>query len=214
MLSPSRSIKLPFTLLAAPSKQACCDAHAYGLKLTNPTAGLNPANTPYNYEKVVSGHVIFVSAASEAHKVLSPTWSDRIGESFLAAIERYANPVLGKMRVDDVAAKDIVSLAPIWSAKPDLGRKQRQRISTVLSFAKAQGWRTSSVPTAAELSHGLGKQPVGRSYAAMPFGEVPAFFDHLLAMEQRWLGLSAQGSATAKWIAWRLFPRNADMGFM
>ena len=130
-------------------------------------------------------HVTFAAAATEAHKALSPTWSDRTGESFLAAIERYANPVLGKMRVDDVAAKDIVAaLAPIWSAKPDLGRKQRQRISTVLSYAKAQGWRTNAVPTAAELSHGLGKQPVGRNYAAMPFAEVQAFFDHLLAKEQ------------------------------
>ena len=130
-------------------------------------------------------HVTFAKAMAEAHKALSGAWMPQTGEAFLAAMERHAIPALGKMRVDDVAAKDIVAaLAPIWSTKPDLARKQRQRISTVLSYAKAQGWRTNAVPTASELSHGLGKQPVGQSYAAMPFAEVPAFFDHLLAMEQ------------------------------
>jgi hypothetical protein len=30
--------------------------------------------------------------------------------------------------------------------------------------------------------------------------------------QEKWLGLFAQGSATDKWIACRLFPQSADMG--
>jgi hypothetical protein len=33
-----------------------------------------------------------------------------------------------------------------------------------------------------------------------------------IAVIERWLGLSEQGSATDKWIVCRLFPRTTDMG--
>lgn len=84
-------------------------------------------------------------------------------------------------RVDSITASDITAaLAPIWTSKPDMARKVKQRIRTVLNFAHGKGWRAAEAPSRS-ITVGLPRQPKGGNYSAMPYAEVPAFVARLRA---------------------------------
>ena len=55
-----------------------------------------------------------------------------------------------------------------------MARKVRQRIGMVLNFAHSKGWRAAEAPRKS-VSMVLPKPVKGGNYAAMPYGEVPAF---------------------------------------
>ncbi|SEQ48297.1 tyrosine-type recombinase/integrase [Sphingobium sp. YR768] len=118
----------------------------------------------------------FRKAADECHAELSKGWTDKYAAAFLASLKEHAVPSLGNIRVDHIEASTIRdALAPIWIEKPVIARKVRQRIGTVLNFAKSKGWRATEAPTRS-VSVGLSRQPKGKNFAAMPYVEVPGFF--------------------------------------
>ena len=54
-------------------------------------------------------------------------------------------PRLGKRSVADISTADIMAvLMPIWNEKPETARRVRQRISTVMKWAVAQGYRADN----------------------------------------------------------------------
>lgn len=119
---------------------------------------------------------VFRKAAGECHTELSKGWTDKHAAAFLATLKEHAFPALGNIRVDHIEASTIRdALAPIWIEKPVVARKVRQRISTVLNFSKSKGWRATEAPTTS-VTVGLSRQPKGKSFAAMPYIDVPAFF--------------------------------------
>jgi len=121
----------------------------------------------------------FKDAAIAAHKALAPTWSDKTGDAFLASLQEHAFPSLGRKRVDEVDADDIATtLKAIWTTKPGMGRKVRQRIGKVLDFAKAKRWRENETPRYS-VSTLVGKAGEGKNFPAMPYDEVPQFFADL-----------------------------------
>lgn len=121
----------------------------------------------------------FRDAATKAHAALAPSWSSKTADQFLASLKEYAFPTLGKKRVDLIDADDIaVALAPIWTQKPEMGRKVRQRIGKVLDFAKAKRWRESEAPRKS-VSTLVGKSKANGNYPAMPYYDVPAFYADL-----------------------------------
>ncbi|RVT93133.1 tyrosine-type recombinase/integrase [Sphingomonas crocodyli] len=123
----------------------------------------------------------FREAVEECHKALSPSWSARQGASFLASLKQHAYPHMGRKRVDQIDAADIISaLAPIWTTLGDMPRKVRGRISTVLNFSHSKGWRPTEAP-GRSVSAGLPKRKAGGNYAAMPYDDVPAFVSSLAA---------------------------------
>jgi len=75
------------------------------------------------------------------------------------------------------------ALAGIWTEKPVMARKLRVRINQVLGFSRSKGWRTAPLPDAKEVRKGLAKHSRTSHFAAMPFKEVPAFTQGLLAEE-------------------------------
>jgi integrase len=121
----------------------------------------------------------FKVATIAAHAALAPGWSKRTADSFLSSLQEHAYPLLGSKRVDMIHADDIAAvLAPIWTRKPDIARKVRQRIAKVLDFAKAKRWRESEAPRQS-VSTLVGKAVVGGNYPAMPYYDVPAFYADL-----------------------------------
>jgi integrase len=117
----------------------------------------------------------FAKAMEAAHAELSKGWAEKTAEGFKASLEEHALPKLGNRRVDQIEAEQVIAaLSPIWTTKPQIARKVRQRIMTVLSFSKSRGWRTERVPDAREISNGLAKQPVSESHPAVPYKQVPA----------------------------------------
>ncbi|MBC2651350.1 tyrosine-type recombinase/integrase [Novosphingobium aerophilum] len=124
----------------------------------------------------------FAEAVTEAHEALCKGWSARTAKAFKASLEEHANPKLGSFKVDAIGSAEVITaLAPIWTDKPVMARKVRSRIGQVLAFAKARGWRKDALPDARELRTGLSKQSRGGNFAAMPYGEVPAFVEGELA---------------------------------
>ncbi len=120
------------------------------------------------------------AVATHAAQEKSHSWSGKTADAFLSSLETHAYPTLGKMRVDLVEAEHIANaLAPIWTAKPDMAKKVRQRIATVLDFAKAKNWRATEAPRKA-VGALTGKTKRGGHFEAMPYAEVPGYFRSLM----------------------------------
>jgi integrase len=123
----------------------------------------------------------FKEAAEITHQALKDGWTEKGQKVFLRSLENHAYPALGRLRVDNITAADITNaLAPIWTSKPDMARKVKQRIRTVLNFSHGKGWRTAEAPSRS-VTVGLPRQPKGGNYSAMPYAEVPAFVAKLQA---------------------------------
>ena len=121
----------------------------------------------------------FREVATLTHAALKSGWAEKGGQAFLSCLENHAFATMGDKRVDTITADDITMvLAPIWTTKPDLGRKVRQRIGTVLNFAHSKGWRAAEAP-GKSVTVGLPRQPRGGNYSAMPYVDVPAFVSEL-----------------------------------
>jgi integrase len=123
----------------------------------------------------------FREASIIAHDALKDGWTVKVAQVFLRSLENHAFPTLGAKRVDHITAGDITAaLAPIWTAKPDMARKVKQRIRTVLNFAHSKGWRPAEAPSRS-VTVGLPRQPKAGNYSAMPYAELPAFVAQLWA---------------------------------
>jgi integrase len=75
-------------------------------------------------------------------------------------------------------------LTPLWQDKTETANRVRNRIESVLDFAKAQGWREgdNAARWRGHLDHLLpSKRKVAKAehYAAMPWKDVPAFIAKL-----------------------------------
>lgn len=120
-----------------------------------------------------SGHT-FEAAARAAHEALKAGWAAKNAGAFLTSLEEHAFPALGQLRVSEIEASHIQEmLRPIWLKIPVMASKVRQRVSTVLNYAKSQGWRQTEVPTRS-VTVGLPRQPKGGNFDAMPYADVPA----------------------------------------
>ena len=66
---------------------------------------------------------------------------------WLSTLERYAFPVLGQLPVSAIDAMLVHRvLEPIWSTKPHVGQRLRERIEAVLDYAKAMKLRGGENP--------------------------------------------------------------------
>ena len=126
-------------------------------------------------EKHRSSAVIptFREAAVMVHQEHRPSWKNpKHARQWLSTLEAYAFPSFGDLpvnQIDGPMVRDV--LAEIWLAIPEMARRVRQRIRTVLDFAHAKGWREAETPLRSIL-RGLPKQPkIRRHLAAMPWQE-------------------------------------------
>lgn len=108
--------------------------------------------------------------------------NDKHGEQWMTTLKTYAYPALRNVPVDQIGTPEVLRvLAPIWLAKPETARRVRQRIATVLDYAKAAGYRSGGNPVEG-IAKALPRQPDRRDHhAAMPYTEVSAFIERLLA---------------------------------
>jgi integrase len=102
-------------------------------------------------------------------------------------LREYAAP-LRSMPIDAITTEDILAvLKPIWSTKAETASRLRGRIERVLNAAKAKGLRSGENPAAwrGHLENLLPKrQKLTRGHhAAMPYADVPTFFDKLRKRE-------------------------------
>ncbi len=123
----------------------------------------------------------FKAATLTCHGDLQSGWAPKNAAAFLASLTEHAFPHIGNVRVDQIESSHLRDmLAPIWTDKPEMARKIRQRAGIVLNYAKAKGWRTTEAP-GKSVTMGLARGHRGGNFAAMPYVDVPAFVAELMA---------------------------------
>lgn len=128
----------------------------------------------------------FEQAASQCIAARQHEWkNEKHRHQWAATLKTYAYPVMGKLPVDQVTMELVLEvLEPIWTTKTETATRLRQRIETVLDWAKARKLRTGDNP--ASLKGGLGQLlPKASKIAkvkhqpALPYQQVHAFVQAL-----------------------------------
>ena len=116
----------------------------------------------------------FEQAATKVYAMYRPNWrSDHHAAQWRASLRSYVYPKLGRMRVDGITTADVMAvLSPIWNTRQATARRVRQRISAVMKWTIAQGYRMDN-PAGEALGAALPKQGgIKRHFKALPYGEV------------------------------------------
>lgn len=119
----------------------------------------------------------FAEAAEQVHEEHKASWENaKHAAQWIQTLRTYVIPQLGTRRVDQIETPDVLRVqSPIWLTKPETARRVRQRIGTVLDWAKAAGHRTGDNPGEG-VAKGLPKQGEREEHhAALPYSKVPAF---------------------------------------
>ena len=98
---------------------------------------------PIQAKREAKAVLTFEEAARKVHALHLPTWRNaKHAAQFIATLETYTFPRLGKLKVGQVNTGDVLAvLSPIWTDKPETAARVKQRIGTVMKWAIAQGWR-------------------------------------------------------------------------
>lgn len=124
----------------------------------------------------------FEQAARRVHAQHALSWRNaKHGAQWLSTLESYAFPTIGALRINQIDVPDVLRvLSPIWLSRPETARRVRQRIRTVLDWARAAGHRDGENPVGPVLAKALPRQSgASGHHAALPYTETPAFIREL-----------------------------------
>ena len=123
----------------------------------------------------------FKEAATKVHAEHKASWRNgKHQDQRLSTLEAHVFPKMGDLRVDLIGTPEVLKvLKVIWLTKPETARRVRQRIRTVLDWAKTAGLRSGDNP-ADGVARGLPAQPRRDGhFKALPFIDVPDFIQKL-----------------------------------
>jgi integrase len=101
---------------------------------------------PIAARKRTNSIVTFKAAAEEVHRLRKPTWRNgKHAQQWLNTVKEHAYPHIGQRRIDVITSADVMAvLMPIWNSHPETARRVKQRIGTIMDWAKAKGWRSDN----------------------------------------------------------------------
>ncbi|WP_171208726.1 MULTISPECIES: integrase arm-type DNA-binding domain-containing protein [unclassified Ruegeria] len=166
---------------------------------------------PLRAKREAQSVLTFEAATRKVHEIHEPSWRNKKhAAQFLATLQTYAFPRMGRIRVSEVSTADVLAvLQPIWLEKPETARRVRQRIGTVLKWAIAQGWRQDN--PAQNIGSALPRQDKTQQHRkSIHYNEVAGFLEAVrssgallstkLALELIILTATRSGEARlAKW---------------
>lgn len=123
----------------------------------------------------------FKEAAYTVHAEHSASWKNaKHGNQWINTLTQYVFPFFGDQPVNQINTPDVLGvLSPIWLTKPETARRVKQRIGSVLDWAKASGFRSGDNPVEG-VTMGLPRQASqDNHHSAIPYSEVPAFIQAL-----------------------------------
>jgi integrase len=140
---------------------------------------------PVAQRRKTAGVPSFREAAAQVHAEHKRGWSNGKHQAqWLSTLENYAFPSIGDVPVsqlDAPAIRDV--LAAIWLTKPETARRLRQRITTVIDWAVAKGYRDGPLAMAV-IDKALPRQRERvKHHAALPYAELPTFMRQLRSKE-------------------------------
>ena len=119
----------------------------------------------------------FADAAEKTIRIQAQAWKEggKSERQWRSSLGNYVLPELGPRPVDLIQPRDVMGvLLPIWGEMPETARRVRQRISIVMKWAVAQGYRGDN-PAGKALGAALPKMSTAQThYSALPYKRVPA----------------------------------------
>lgn len=126
----------------------------------------------------------FEQAANEVHRARMKGWSNgKHVDQWINTLRDHAFPMIGSLPVNAIGTPEVLKvLTPIWIEKQETARRVRQRLKTVLEWARAAGHRSGDNPVDL-IGEALPRNQAKRiqHHQALPFGEVAAFVRELRA---------------------------------
>ena len=116
----------------------------------------------------------FADAVERVIQIRAAGWKHpKTAQRWRATLETYATPLIGRKPVSKISTADVVTvLEPIWLTKPETGRQVRERLSVVLDWVIAKGYRTDN-PASKAITKSLPKQTQRVThFKALPFAAV------------------------------------------
>jgi len=161
------------------------------------------------------GIVTFKTARKLCVASMAAKWrSAKHEQQWTNTLETYAGPLLDNLDVRRITTPHVLAvLEPIWTTKTETATRLRQRIESVLDYAKANGSRTGDNPARwkghlDKLLPEPKKVKKVEHLAAVPWREMPAFMPRLRAAEGmgaralEFATLTAAGSGPVRKATW------------
>jgi len=162
-----------------------------------------------------NGCMTFMEVARLCHeKKLSEFKNVKHGKDWISSIERFANPLIGKLPVDEIDLQHILKiLEPIWTEKTETATRLRQRLEQILSFATVCNYRSGDNPARWQghldaILPKPGKIKKVKHFPALDWREIGAFMvelrkrDGMGARCLEWIILTACRSGEARLAIW------------
>ena len=154
----------------------------------------------------------FREAAVQTFEANRPRWrNNKTTANWMQGMEKRVFPAIGDMPVDRIGREDVLRiLTPVWTEKPEIARKLRERIRATLRWAQAHGHVENNVAGEA-ISGALPAMPrIKAHFRALPYQEVAAALETVEASGAtlagkvcfRFLVLTACRSGEARGAMW------------
>jgi integrase len=161
--------------------------------------------------------ITFAEAAAKCHADISVNWrAERYRQNWLSSLTIHTKQLANKI-VSEISADHVEQVMKrLWPKQPDLALRLRERIETVLDWAKARDYREGENPAAwkGNLKLRLSPLPPKRTrvqhMAALAYEELPAFMAKLRALDDslhraralEFTILTAARSGETFWATW------------
>ncbi len=118
----------------------------------------------------------FREAAEHTNKALPPPrWrNEKVAANWMQQLKRHALKRLGDLPVDRIGRDGVLAvLTPIWSTKPETGRRVRRNIRATLNWCQAHGFVEFNAAGNA-INGALPRMPAVKAHLrALPYRELP-----------------------------------------
>jgi integrase len=161
----------------------------------------------------------FREAAERTFETNKTRWRNaKATANWMRSLERYVFPAVGSIRVDQISREHLLRiLTPVWTSKPETGRKVRQRIRAILSWAQAHGYVEHNLAGDAISGALPNQKAVQTHFRALPYQEVGTALETVEASGAgtsaklcfRWVVLTATRSGEARGAKWAEIDREA-----
>ena len=154
----------------------------------------------------------FEEAVEKVIALHQPTWKDggRTADSWRACLKHYAMPKIGRKRVSEITAADVLDIVGgIWTNRHETAKKVKRRLGAVLAWAVTRGYRSDNPVQAIQVALPKADNLKGH-FKAIPHEEVRTAIETVRASKANpstircfeFLILTATRSSEARLMTW------------